>query len=451
MLGVSMGLVLAGVQGGAAQAASVCPTPSFAAATSFGAGDDPLFVTTGDFNADGKLDLAAANRSSHNISVLLGDGLGGFAAAVNFGADFGPLSVTTGDFNADGNLDLAVANLGPDNVSVLLGDGLGGFAAAVNFHAGVSPTAVTTGDFNADGKLDLGTANHNSNNVSVLLGNGLGGFAAATHFGAGNRPHSVTTGDFNADGKLDLATANLSGSVSVLLNTCTTNTPPTAVDDSYSTGEDTTLDVAARGVIGNDPDNENDTLTATLVSGPSHAASFSINPDGSFRYTPAANFNGPDSFTYKVSDSELPSNTAIVTITVNAVSDNPVATSDAATVAEDSGATTIAVLANDATTPDTGETLTVSSVTQGVNGAVAITGGGASVSYTPKANFNGADSFTYTISDGHGGSDAATVNVTVTLVNDAPTISVGGGGQCQSDTTVGSVFSSAMSRRLPRA
>ena len=70
--------------------------------------------------------------------------------------------------------------------------------------------------------------------------------------------------------------------------------------------------------------------------------------------------------------------------------------------------------------PDTGETLTVTAVTQGTNGTVAITGGGTGVTYTPDANFFGTDSFTYTISDGNGGTDTATVNVTVTTVNDAP-------------------------------
>ncbi len=220
--------VPAGGPSAAAQAASGCATPSFAVATSFGAGDGPSSVTTGDFNADGRLDLATANEFSDNISILLGRA-GGFAAATNFGAGGGPQSVTTGDFNADGKLDLATANIFSNNVSILLGDGLGGFAAATNFGAGDAPRSVTTGDFNADGKLDLATANDFSNNVSILLGNGMGGFAAAANFGAGSSPASVTTGDFNSDGKLDLATANIfSDNVSALLNTCTTNTAPVA-------------------------------------------------------------------------------------------------------------------------------------------------------------------------------------------------------------------------------
>ncbi len=193
------------------------------------------------------------------------------------------------------------------------------FAAAQNFGAGTGPFSVTTGDFNADGKPDLATANRSSNNVSVLLGDGLGGFAAATSVGVGGVPVSVTTGDFNADGKLDLATANRSSNnVSVLLNDCTptpANTAPVAVDDTYNGVEDTTLNVAAPGVLGNDTDGENNPLTGTIVTNAANG-SVTLNSDGSFTYTPNANFFGADSFTYKANDGQADSNTATVSITV---------------------------------------------------------------------------------------------------------------------------------------
>ena len=194
----------------------------FGAATNFAVGDGPKHVAVGDFNGDGKADVATANYFSHNLSVLLGDGLGGFGAATNFGAGPTPYFLIVEDFNGDGNADLATANsnssdrLG-DGVSVLLGNGLGGFGAATIFAAGAGPTSVISGDFNGDGNADLVATNFYSDNVSVLLGNGLGGFGAATNFAVVS-PFSVTVGDFNGDGKADLATVHrYSNNVSVLL------------------------------------------------------------------------------------------------------------------------------------------------------------------------------------------------------------------------------------------
>ena len=102
----------------------------------------------------------------------------------------------------------------------------------------------------------------------------------------------------------------------------------------------------------------------------------------------------------------------------NGVNHNPDAVNDAATVAEDSGANTIDVLANDSILPDTGETLTVTGFTHGTHGTVVITNAGANLTYAPAPDYFGADSFTYTISDGNGGTDTATVDVTVTDVSD---------------------------------
>ena len=145
-------------------------------------------MAVGDFNGDGKADLAVANYGSDNVSVLLGNGNGTFQAAVNYAAGTSPHSVAVGDFNGDGKADLAVANYGSNNVSVLLGNGNGTFQAAVNYAAGTSPCSVAVGDFNGDGKADLAVANYGSNNVSVLLGNGNGTFQAAVNYAAGTDP-----------------------------------------------------------------------------------------------------------------------------------------------------------------------------------------------------------------------------------------------------------------------
>ena len=199
-------------------------TGSFVAATYFNVGTNPQSVVARDFNADGILDLATANYNSNNVSILLGTGTGSFGSVTNFNVGTNPRSVVAEDFNADGKLDLATANNQSNNVSILLGTGTGSFGAATNFNAGTSPYSVTVGDFNSDNKSDLAVANSgtNSNTVSILLGDGTGNFGAAANFGAGTNPYSVAVGDFNADGKTDLATANYgSNNVSVLLN----NTP----------------------------------------------------------------------------------------------------------------------------------------------------------------------------------------------------------------------------------
>jgi VCBS repeat-containing protein len=215
------------------------------------------------------------------------------------------------------------------------------------------------------------------------------------------------------------------GSVSV--NVMSLNQAPVANPNAYSVNEDTTLTVPNTGVLGllaNDTDVNNNPLTAALVNGPANGT-LTLNADGSFTYTPNSNFNGSDSFTYKANDGNADSNVATVSVTVTSVNDLPTAIDNTATVDEDSGATTIPVLSNDSFAPDTGETLTISAVTQGSNGVVVITGNGTGLTYAPYANFSGNDTFTYTISDGNGGTATATVNMTVTPVNDAPIANAG--------------------------
>ena len=130
-------------------------------------------MAVGDFNRDGKQDLAVATEDNNNVSILLGTGNGTFGAAKNFAVGELPRSVAVGDFNRDGRQDLAVANAVSANVSILLGNGDGTFQLAVNVAVGTGPFSVAVGDFNGDGRQDLATANFSSDNVSILL-NGAG-------------------------------------------------------------------------------------------------------------------------------------------------------------------------------------------------------------------------------------------------------------------------------------
>ena len=198
------------------------------------------------------------------------------------------------------------------------------------------------------------------------------------------------------------------------------NTLPVTGGDAATVAEDSAATVI--DVLANDSDPDGDTLTVTAVSTAANGTA-AVSADGlSVTYTPDADFNGSDTFTYTVTDTAGGTGTATVTVTVTAVDDPASLGNDTATVAEDSGVTTIDVLAND-TDPD--GALTVTAVSTAANGTAAVSADGLSVTYTPNANFNGSDIFTYTVTDTAGGTGTATVSVTVTAVNDAPPVLLG--------------------------
>lgn len=188
------------------------------------------------------------------------------------------------------------------------------------------------------------------------------------------------------------------------------NNPPEALDDSFTVAEDTVLTVGAPGVLGNDLDADGDLLSASMISGASHG-SVALQADGSLTYTPNPDYNGPDSFSYQVSDGRGGADTAIVTLTVDPVNDAPVATDDSAST-QMGTPITIDVLTNDSDAD--GDSLTVVSVGSAANGSVVNTD--STVTYTPDAGFTGSDSFTYMVSDANMGFDNATVSITVEQV-----------------------------------
>ena len=183
------------------------------------AGVNPVGVLVGDFNQDNKLDLAVLNNNApQGVSILLGNGDGSFQNAVLYNAPWGnPRTGMVADFDSDGKVDLAIAIWQTNNLSVLLGNGDGSFQNLVDYPAGTNPNALAGGDLNGDGKLDLVTVNYTSNNVSVLLGQGDGTFQSHVDYQAGTGPAQLAIGDFNTDGRLDIVTANsFDNTVSVL-------------------------------------------------------------------------------------------------------------------------------------------------------------------------------------------------------------------------------------------
>ncbi len=191
-----------------------------------GTGVCPCSMVAGDFNGDGKLDLAVANYGNYltgstgdTVTILLGNGDGSFTQAPGSPVTVGnsPGALAEGDFNGDGNLDLAVANAADDTITILLGKGDGTFTPAlVSPATGLTPSGLAIGDFNGDGKLDLAVANFDTAAINILLGNGDGTFTPAPS-PAAPASDALVTGDFNGDGKLDLAVSSRGNDILTIL------------------------------------------------------------------------------------------------------------------------------------------------------------------------------------------------------------------------------------------
>jgi hypothetical protein len=300
---------------------------------SFAAQVFPFSVAVGDFNHDGKLDLAVASLNSNtgfatDVQVLLGNGDGTFRSAVDYPVGISPNSVAVADLNGDGNLDLVVSNHQSNNISVLLGRGDGTFLPAVNYDAPQLPEFIAAADFNHDGNLDLITLHNNycvcvavllgngdgtfqepaiittvtitpyaigvgrfnagenfdlvvaeefggTNQVEILLGNGDGTFRAGAIYPVGPSPTAVAVADFNGDHNLDFAVAENEGiGVGVFLgNGDGTFEPRVDYKTNFPYG------IAAADLNGN---GEQDLVVANLDF-PSGVTVFTGNGDGTFK------------------------------------------------------------------------------------------------------------------------------------------------------------------------
>ena len=181
----------------------------------------PHSITMGDFNADGFLDVTTCNGSQASFSVLFGTATG---ELVTSRAYISPgraslMTMTSGDFDGDGDLDLAAGDAWTDLAQVRMNAGDGTFFDLSFVPLGATAVLLTTGEVNGDGRLDLVSANGGANTVSLLSNAGSGVFEAPRQIQVGSAPRAVVAHDLDADGDEDLAVANqISQEVSVLLN-----------------------------------------------------------------------------------------------------------------------------------------------------------------------------------------------------------------------------------------
>ncbi|MRH98900.1 tandem-95 repeat protein, partial [Kriegella sp. EG-1] len=282
-----------------------------------------------------------------------------------------------------------------------------GYAADATVTITVNPIADAVGDaFSVDEDTvlneDVSTNDTHTTATTYALNTDAGN---GTVVMAGDGTFSYTPdADFNGTDSFTYDVTDINGLTETATVTITVNPIADAVGDAFSVDEDTVL---------NEDVSTNDThTTATTYALNTDASNGTVvmAGDGTFSYTPDADFNGTDSFTYVVTDINTASETATVTITVNPIAD---AVGDAFSVDEDT------VLNEDVSTNDTHTTATTYALnTDASNGTVVMAGDGT-FSYTPDADFNGTDSFTYDVEDINGATETATVTITVNPIADA--------------------------------
>jgi Bacterial Ig-like domain (group 3)/FG-GAP-like repeat len=252
-------------------------------------------------NGDGKLDAMTANYDSWTVSVFLGNGNGTFQAAKEYGVTPNPRTITIGDFDRDGKLDIAIASA--TKISILLGNGSGGFTMGTTFTAGADIQGIAAEPLRGNGITDLVVADGSGRSVRLFYGNGNGTFSVANVYPVGANPTSIVTGDFNADGAQDVAVAlNASTAVPVFYNQGGTHITETASTTSPAFGQAVTLHATLSASI---PGNSTPTGTVTFKQGSTvlgtatlsgGKASFTTSSLSRGGHTVAAVYNG--SFTF---------------------------------------------------------------------------------------------------------------------------------------------------------
>jgi len=353
-------------------------------------------VSAADIDGDGDMDVLSGHN---NIVWYEYDGLESFNTHTV--ATSGVSSVYAVDVDGDGDIDVVGSSAG--SVGWYENDGFESFTTRTVSTSGAS--SVYAVDLDGDGDMDvLGSS---AGSVSWYENGGSENFTTHIITTAADDVQSVYTADVDGDGDLDVLSAALGDSK---ISWYEINYSPVANDTAITSSEDRDY----TGML-SASDSDGDALTYSIIIGPANGrATVSDNATGTFSYHPVEDYTGLDSLIFSVTDSVL-SDIATVSITVTAVNDAPVAVTAAVTTEEDmdyGGLVSAFDIDNDP--------LTYSLLTEPSHGKVAITDSSAGTyTYSPKVNYNGSDSFTFTSSDGTL-SDTSKVSITVTSVNDSP-------------------------------
>lgn len=376
---------------------------------------DGVLNNDSDVDGDSLTVLASSvGQPGHGTAELLDDGSLVYIPEANFfGSDSFSYSITDpSGLTAQASVIIIVNNINDQPF-------------AVNDSAStVINTSVTINVLLNDSDID-------GDDLSIIDANAANGTTVITGDAIVYTPNT----DFNGTDTINYTISDSNGATASALVSMTVNSnvAPIAVDDSYSTNEDTLLTVSSESelptLIDNDSDPEGASLSVntTPISEPQNGV-LALNNDGTFTYTPNEHFFGSDSFVYQLIDANNGIATATATITINSVNDAPIAVDDSYSV-DESGTLQMTVLDNDSDIE--GDTITITAATAD-SGTVTVTDN-TSLQYTALSDFVGTDSIEYTISDANGGTASANVTVTINKANDAP-VAVDDVGQMNEDT-----------------